>query len=101
MEQRSLVQTSFLSLCLFLSACVCVPVIMFKQGAERVCINACVISVGIITDWLELSDVTAEAGSLCCHWGNRGVLPVVTHTLDYPSGSTVREQRFEYTFTLL
>lgn len=51
---------------------------MFKQGAERVRINACVISVGIITDWLELSDVTAEAGSLCCHWGNRGMLPVVT-----------------------
>lgn len=75
MEQSSLSKHPLsLSLCV----CVCVAVIMFKQGGERVHINVSVISVGIITDWLELSDVTVEAGSLCCHWGNRGVLPVVT-----------------------
>lgn len=41
-------------------------------------IDVSVISVGIITDWLELSDVAVKAGSLCCHWENRGVLVVTT-----------------------
>lgn len=80
MEQSSLVQTSSLSLFLSLSHClcvslcvrVCVPVIMFKQGGECVHMNVCVISVGIITDWMELSDVTGEADSLCYHRGNGG-----------------------------
>lgn len=39
--------------------------IMFEQGGECVHINVSVISVGIITDWMELSDATVEADALC------------------------------------
>lgn len=55
--------------------------------------NVSVISVGIITDWMELSDAAGAAGSLC----------YVTdgHALNYPSRNVVQEQQFAYIFALM
>lgn len=55
--------------------------------------NVSVISAGMITDWMELSDAAGEAASLC----------YVTdgHALNYPSRNVVQEQQFASKFALM
>lgn len=52
--------------------------------------NVSVISAGINTDWMELSDAAGEAGSLCYVTDGR--------VLNYPSRNVVQEQQFAYIY---